>query len=65
MAEVEKLKSALADMIKKARNQNVSLSSTAWKQRPPDERTHDQQWVKRQCDETINSANVHWKTEGQ
>eukprot|EP00971_Amphidinium_carterae_P052702 1037547-Amphidinium_carterae.1 len=35
MAEVEKLKSALADVIKKARNKDVSLNNTAWTQRPP------------------------------
>eukprot|EP00971_Amphidinium_carterae_P120170 2380688-Amphidinium_carterae.1 len=36
MAEVENLKSALADVIKKAQNQNVLLDNTAWTQRPPD-----------------------------
>eukprot|EP00971_Amphidinium_carterae_P171254 3394580-Amphidinium_carterae.1 len=36
MAEVEKLKSALADVIKEARNKDVSLDNTAWTQRPPD-----------------------------
>eukprot|EP00971_Amphidinium_carterae_P082906 1640231-Amphidinium_carterae.1 len=36
MAEVEKLRSALTDVIKEARNNEVSLSSTAWSQSPPD-----------------------------
>eukprot|EP00971_Amphidinium_carterae_P212599 4219304-Amphidinium_carterae.1 len=35
VAEVENLKSALADLIKESRNQNVSLSGTAWTQNPP------------------------------
>eukprot|EP00971_Amphidinium_carterae_P035067 690176-Amphidinium_carterae.1 len=35
MAEVENLRSALADMIKEARNKDVSLSDTAWTQKPP------------------------------
>eukprot|EP00971_Amphidinium_carterae_P029500 580802-Amphidinium_carterae.1 len=36
MAEVETLRSALADVIKEARNQEVSLGGTAWSQSPPD-----------------------------
>eukprot|EP00971_Amphidinium_carterae_P234951 4662468-Amphidinium_carterae.1 len=36
MAEVEHLRSALADVIKEARNKDVSLGETAWTQRPPD-----------------------------
>eukprot|EP00971_Amphidinium_carterae_P185808 3688908-Amphidinium_carterae.1 len=35
IAEVENLKSALSDLIKESRNQNVSLSGTAWTQNPP------------------------------
>eukprot|EP00971_Amphidinium_carterae_P278364 5525756-Amphidinium_carterae.1 len=36
IAEVENLKSALADLIKELRNKDVSLSDTAWTQKPPD-----------------------------
>eukprot|EP00971_Amphidinium_carterae_P307575 6112155-Amphidinium_carterae.1 len=36
IAEVENLKSAMADMIKESRNQNVLLSGTTWTQKPPD-----------------------------
>eukprot|EP00971_Amphidinium_carterae_P014184 279848-Amphidinium_carterae.1 len=36
IAEVENLKSALADLIKESRNKDVSLSDTAWTQKPPD-----------------------------
>eukprot|EP00971_Amphidinium_carterae_P021552 425260-Amphidinium_carterae.1 len=35
MAEVEHLRSALADVVKEARNQSVSLSTTVWSQSPP------------------------------
>eukprot|EP00971_Amphidinium_carterae_P161708 3205750-Amphidinium_carterae.1 len=36
IAEVENLKSAMADLIKESRNQDLSLSGTAWTQKPPD-----------------------------
>eukprot|EP00971_Amphidinium_carterae_P074616 1474691-Amphidinium_carterae.1 len=35
IAEVENLKSAMTDLIKESRNQDVSLSGTAWTQNPP------------------------------
>eukprot|EP00971_Amphidinium_carterae_P289331 5744505-Amphidinium_carterae.1 len=35
IAEVENLKSALADLIKESRTKDVSLSDTAWTQKPP------------------------------
>eukprot|EP00971_Amphidinium_carterae_P308905 6138211-Amphidinium_carterae.1 len=36
IAEVENLRSALSDMVKESRNKGVSLSGTAWSQKPPD-----------------------------
>eukprot|EP00971_Amphidinium_carterae_P150292 2979495-Amphidinium_carterae.1 len=35
VAEVENLKSAMADLIKESRNKDVSLSGTVWTQQPP------------------------------
>eukprot|EP00971_Amphidinium_carterae_P274805 5453113-Amphidinium_carterae.1 len=35
MAEVDNLRSALADVVKEARNQSVSLCTTVWSQSPP------------------------------
>eukprot|EP00971_Amphidinium_carterae_P239775 4760050-Amphidinium_carterae.1 len=36
IAEVENLRSALSDLVKESRNKDVSLSGTAWSQKPPD-----------------------------
>eukprot|EP00971_Amphidinium_carterae_P031377 618014-Amphidinium_carterae.1 len=36
IAEVENLRSALSDLVKESRNKEVSLSGTAWSQKPPD-----------------------------